>query len=77
MLLKLHKLVAEVLAGRHHYGLMPHHPSEDALQLHADVAHAIQHKDGEAARTAMLQIMEQALQEMSSIWAHQDETSPA
>ena len=76
MLLKLHKLVAEVLAGRHHYGLMPHHPHEDALQLHADVAHAIQHKDGERARTAMLQIMEQALLEMSSIWAFQDETSP-
>jgi len=68
MLLKLHKLVAEVLAGRHHYGLMPHHPAEEALQLHADVAHAIQHKDGERARTAMLHIMERAMLEMSSIW---------
>jgi DNA-binding FadR family transcriptional regulator len=77
MLLKLHKLVAEVLAGRHHYGLMPHHPNEDALQLHADVAHAIQHKDGERARTAMTHIMEQALHEMSSIWAHQNDTSPS
>jgi len=68
MLLKLHELVAEVLAGRHHYALMPHHPHEDALQLHADVAHAIQHKDGERARTAMMRIMEQALLEMGSIW---------
>ena len=40
------------------------------------MAHAIQHKDGERARTAMLQIMEQALLEMGSIWAFQDETSP-
>ncbi len=75
MLLTLHKLVAEVLAGRHHYGLMPHHPHEDALQLHADVAHSIQRRDGEGARTAMLRIMEQALLEMSSIWEHQGEPS--
>jgi DNA-binding FadR family transcriptional regulator len=68
MLLKLHKLVAEVLTGRHHYGLMPHHPHEEALHLHAEVAHAVQHRDGERARTAMLRIMERAMLEMSSIW---------
>lgn len=69
MYFKLHELVAEVLAGRHHYGLMPHHPDQEALRLHADVAQAIQRRDGERARTAMLRIMDQALLEMSSIWS--------
>ncbi|MFF4888738.1 FadR/GntR family transcriptional regulator [Micromonospora chersina] len=65
---KLRELVAEVLTGRHHYHLMPHHPDQQALQLHADVAAAIQRRDGEAARRAMVQIMEQAFDEMKSMW---------
>ncbi|MEO3924420.1 FCD domain-containing protein [Micromonosporaceae bacterium B7E4] len=69
MFVKLHELVAEVLAGRYHYDLMPHYPHEEALQLHADVAQAIQRHDGERAKTAMVQIMEQAMTEMSAIWA--------
>ncbi|ROT33078.1 FadR/GntR family transcriptional regulator [Micromonospora sp. HM5-17] len=69
MFVKLHELVAEVLAGRYHYDLMPHYPHEAALQLHADVAQAIQHRDGEGARRAMVKIMEQAMTEMSAIWA--------
>jgi DNA-binding FadR family transcriptional regulator len=69
MFLKLSELVAEVLAGRHHYGLMPHHPHEDALKLHAEVAQAIQRRDGAKARHAMREVMEQAIDEMSSIWA--------
>jgi DNA-binding FadR family transcriptional regulator len=68
MFLKLSELVAEVLAGRHHYGLMPHYPDENALQGHVDVAQAIQRADGAAAREAMVGIMEQAIDEMSSIW---------
>jgi len=73
MFLKLHELVAEVLTGRHHYGLMPHHPHEQALQLHAEVAQAIQHHDGDRAREAMLHIMEQAMEEMKSLWRRTDE----
>jgi DNA-binding FadR family transcriptional regulator len=73
MFLKLHELVAEVLTGRHHYGLMPHHPHEQALQLHAEVAQAIQHHDGDRAREAMLHIMEQAMEEMKSLWRRADE----
>jgi DNA-binding FadR family transcriptional regulator len=73
MFLKLHELVAEVLTGRHHYGLMPHHPHEEALQLHADVASAIQRHDGDRARAAMLRIMEQAMDEMKTLWAQADE----
>lgn len=69
MFLKLHELVAEVLAGRYHYDLMPHYPHEEALQLHAEVAQAIQRRDGDRAKVAMVQIMEQAMKEMSAIWA--------
>ncbi|MEO3744048.1 FCD domain-containing protein [Plantactinospora sp. B5E13] len=69
MFVKLHELVAEVLAGRYHYDLMPHFPHEEALQLHAEVAQAVQRRDGERARTAMVQIMEQAMTEMSTLWA--------
>jgi DNA-binding FadR family transcriptional regulator len=68
MFVKLHELVAEVLAGRHHYDLMPHYPDEQALRLHADVAQAIQRHDGERAKDAMVHIMEQAMDEMKSMW---------
>jgi Transcriptional regulators len=68
MFVKLHRLVAEVLTGRHRYDLMPHYPDEQALQLHADVAQAIQRGDGERARDAMVHIMEQAIDEMKSMW---------
>ncbi|TDC05802.1 FadR family transcriptional regulator [Nonomuraea longispora] len=65
---ELQLIVAEVLAGRHHYHLMPHYPDEEALQLHTDVAHAIQRRDGERARRAMVGIMEQGFAEMRSMW---------
>ncbi|MGW4500739.1 FadR/GntR family transcriptional regulator [Micromonospora sp. NPDC004336] len=68
MFVRLQDLVAEVLTGRHQHHLMPHHPHEQALQLHAEVAQAIQRRDGERARRAMVQLMEQAFDEMSSIW---------
>ena len=68
MFVKLHELVAEVLAGRHHYGLMPRYPQDGALRLHADVAQAIQRGDGARAEEAMVRIMQQALDEMKSMW---------
>ncbi|MFJ6198932.1 FadR/GntR family transcriptional regulator [Micromonospora sp. NPDC092111] len=68
MFVKLQELVAEVLTGRYHFDLMPHHPDEQALRLHADVAQAIQRRDGERARAAMVQIMAQASDEMRSMW---------
>jgi DNA-binding FadR family transcriptional regulator len=68
MFLKLNEIVAAVLIGRTEHGLMPHHPDDEALQLHADVAHGIQRGDGAAARSAMVRIMEQAMDEMSSLW---------
>jgi DNA-binding FadR family transcriptional regulator len=64
----LHRPVAEVLTGRHAYGLMPHHPHVDALQLHVDVAQAIQRGDLERARDAMVRIMERTMDETKTIW---------
>ncbi|MFG3698682.1 FadR/GntR family transcriptional regulator [Micromonospora sp. NPDC047620] len=75
MFVRLQELVAEVLTGRHQHHLMPHHPHEQALQLHAEVAQAIQRRDGERARRAMVQLMEQAFDEMSSIWEQTGETA--
>jgi DNA-binding FadR family transcriptional regulator len=72
MFLKLNEIVAAVLIGRTEHGLMPHHPDDEALQLHADVAHGIQRRDGAAARAAMVRIMEQAMDEMSSLWPRSD-----
>ncbi|MFG1780026.1 FadR/GntR family transcriptional regulator [Micromonospora sp. NPDC049051] len=77
MFVRLQDLIAEVLTGRHQHHLMPHHPHEQALQLHAEVAQAIQRRDGERARQAMVQLMEQAFDEMSSIWRQADETAGA
>ncbi|MHA7210422.1 FadR/GntR family transcriptional regulator [Arthrobacter sp. MDT1-65] len=64
----LHSLVAEVLAGRTHYGLMPQHPHEEALQMHVDVASAIQRGNSSDAHAAMLSIMTRAMDEMSTLW---------
>jgi DNA-binding FadR family transcriptional regulator len=77
MFVKLQELVAEVLTGRHHYHLMPHYPDEQALQLHADVAQAIQRHDGERAKDAMVHIMEQAFDEMKSMWEQTGEPDSA
>lgn len=66
---KLSSLVAEVLTGRTHYGLMPQRPHKEALQLHMDVATSIQRGSAVDAHGAMRGIMERALAEMGSIWA--------
>ena len=76
---KLNTLVAEVLSGRTHYGMMPQHPHEEALQMHVDVASAIQRGNGEEAHKAMLRIMQRTLEEMSSLWEQgpeQGQTKP-
>lgn len=65
---KLHTLVTEVLTGRTQYGLMPHNPHDEALQLHVDVASAIQRSSPDEAQEAMLRVMQRAMNEMSSIW---------
>ena len=47
---------------------MPQYPHDEALQMHVDVASAIQRGNGEEAHRAMLRIMQRTLEEMSSLW---------
>lgn len=68
MFAQLNSLITEVLKGRIEHGLMPHIPNQEAMQLHVDVATAIQRRDGDTARTAMTKIVEQSMDEMGDIW---------
>ena len=68
MFAKLNTLVEAVLTGRTQYGLMPRHPHKEALQLHVDVASAIQRGSGADAHAAMQGIMARTFNEMSSLW---------
>ncbi|MDN4644549.1 FadR/GntR family transcriptional regulator [Arthrobacter sp. PsM3] len=78
MFSQLHKLVTEVLTGRTEHGLMPHLPQHEALQLHVDVASAIQRGEANAAHAAMSRIVEQSSEEMGDIWSrHQQPGTPA
>ena len=69
MFSQLHNLVTEVLTGRTEHGLMPHLPHHEALQLHVDVASAIQRGEADAAHAAMSRIVEQSTEEMGDIWS--------
>ncbi|MCQ1951530.1 MULTISPECIES: FadR/GntR family transcriptional regulator [Arthrobacter] len=69
MFAQLHRLVAEVLVGRAQYGLMPDLPHHEALQLHMDIAVAVQAADGSAAQAAMERIVERSMEETSEFWA--------
>ena len=70
MFSRLNSLVSEVLIGCTHYGLMPKYPHDEALQLHIDVANAIQSGKADAAGAAMLAIMTRTFTEMGQIWDH-------
>lgn len=72
MFSQLHNLVREVLAGRTEHGLMPHLPHHEALQLHVEVASAIQRGEAERAHAAMSRIVEQSTEEMGDIWSRQE-----
>ena len=77
MFSQLHNLVTEVLTGRTEHGLMPHLPHHEALQLHVDVASAIQRGEADAAHAAMSRIVEQSTEEMGDIWSsHQQPAAP-
>lgn len=68
MICRLHQITQEVLEGRVQYGLMPQLPDHAALEWHMDVAAAIQHGDGPAARGAMEKIVRQSIEEMAHMW---------
>lgn len=56
----LNAVVAEVLTGRTHHGMMPERPNTAAIALHDEVARAIRLRDEEAAERAMRAIIDEA-----------------
>ncbi|OFJ55413.1 FadR/GntR family transcriptional regulator [Mycolicibacterium grossiae] len=56
----LNGVVAEVLTGRTHHGLMPETPNPAAIELHDQVARAIRLRDEAAAEAAMRAIIDEA-----------------
>ncbi len=56
----LNGVVAEVLTGRTHHGMMPAAPNTDAIALHDEVARAIRTGDEQAAERAMRAIVDEA-----------------
>lgn len=77
MFAQLQNLVAEVLTGRTQHGLMPNLPHHEALQLHVDVASAIQRGEASAAHSAMSRIVAQSSEEMKTIWSEHQGGKPA
>lgn len=57
----LNDVVAEVLTGRTHHGLMPVQPNPAAIELHDVVARAIRLGDEEGAERAMRAIIDEAV----------------
>jgi DNA-binding FadR family transcriptional regulator len=53
MFAALTDVVAEVLGGRTHHGLMPHHPVDAALDAHDEVAACVRRGDVRGAEAAM------------------------
>lgn len=56
----LNGVVAEVLTGRTHHGMMPEIPNPAAIELHDEVARAIRLRDETAAESAMRAIIDEA-----------------
>jgi DNA-binding FadR family transcriptional regulator len=57
-------VVAEVLAGRTHHGLMPDRPNPHAIALHDAVARAVRTGDAKEAERAMRELIEEAASAM-------------
>jgi len=56
----LNDVVAEVLTGRTHHGMMPQRPNPAAIALHDEVARAIRMRNEDAAERAMRAIIDEA-----------------
>ena len=56
----LNDVVAEVLGGRTHHGMMPDRPNPAAIELHDEVARAIRMRDEAAAERAMRAIIDES-----------------
>ncbi|MDV3129192.1 FCD domain-containing protein [Mycobacterium sp. 21AC1] len=57
----LNDVVAEVLAGRTHHGMMPAIPNPEAIELHDQVARAVRLGDEQRAEQAMRAIIDEAV----------------
>jgi DNA-binding FadR family transcriptional regulator len=57
----LNGVVAEVLSGGTHHGMMPDLPNPAAIELHDQVARAIRLRDADAAELAMRAIIDEAV----------------
>ena len=57
----LNGVVAEVLTGRTHHGLMPETPNPVAIELHDEVARAIRMRDEAGAERTMRAIIDEAV----------------
>ena len=68
----LNGVVAEVLTGRTHHGMMPATPNPAAIDLHDDVARAIRTRDPEAAERAMRAIIDEATSAVAEEFSEQD-----
>jgi len=62
----LNGVVAEVLTGRTHHGMMPATPNPMAIEVHDQVARAIRMRDETAAERAMRAIIDEAMTSVSS-----------
>lgn len=62
----LNGVVAEVLTGRTHHGMMPEKPNPVAIALHDEVARAIRLRDEGAAERAMRSIIDEAMSDVES-----------
>jgi DNA-binding FadR family transcriptional regulator len=67
MLASLGDVIAEVLSGRTHHGMMPDRPNPEAIALHDAVARAVRAGDVVAAERAMRSIIDEASAAMSEL----------
>jgi DNA-binding FadR family transcriptional regulator len=68
----LNGVVAEVLAGRTHHGMMPDIPNPAAIDLHDEVARAIRMREEAAAEQAMRAIIDEAAAAVTEEFAPPD-----
>ncbi|HWI29905.1 MAG TPA: FCD domain-containing protein [Microbacterium sp.] len=67
MFSRLDGLIGQMLVSRTEHGLVPDRPASVALQLHVDVAGAIQRRDPEGAYAIMRSILVAALDEIDGL----------
>jgi DNA-binding FadR family transcriptional regulator len=67
----LNGVVAEVLAGRTHHGMMPDQPNPAAIELHDQVARAIRLRDEDGAERAMRAIIDEAVSAVAEEFSEQ------